>query len=82
MGVGGTACNVSCKDVQWIARPGEGPRRHLRRDVDVGPGGDPRDLDPVGEGGGGGLGPAGPAVLGAGVVVVRVVVVARVVVVR
>ena len=36
---------------------------YLRRDVDVRPGGFPGNLDPVGEGGGGGLGPAAAAVL-------------------
>ena len=36
----------------------------MRGDVDVGPGGVPRDLDAVGENGGGGVGPARTAVLG------------------
>merc|ERR1711911_423917 len=36
---------------------------YLGRDVDVWPGGLPGDLDPVREGGGGGLGPAASAVL-------------------
>ena len=35
----------------------------LGRDVDIWPGGLPGDLDPVRERGGGGLGPAAPAVL-------------------
>ena len=37
---------------------------NLWRNVDIRPGGFPGDLDPVWEGGGGGLGPAAPAVLG------------------
>jgi hypothetical protein len=36
---------------------------HLRSDVDIGPSSLSRDLDSVGEGGGGGVGPAGSAVL-------------------